>query len=328
MALVRNRDISIDIMKCLAVILVMNSHMDLLYGKYSALATGGAIGDVLFFFASGYTNLLGRGGNFFNWYKRRINRIYPTVFAMAIISAFFLGSKANMQDVIFHGGGMFVTCIMLYYVVFWFAKRFFINHLPYFFAFSSVVVLVWYIFFFEDKERVWMYKGTYFKWCHYFLFMLLGAIIGLRKKNEQNKFATPKLGKTLVGLCSCIVLWYGIQYVGTKNVFVAYCQIVTLLPLLGITYFFYRLCNTQQIQKLYNNRWLHRPMYWISAICLEVYICQDFFHTDRFNDWFPLNVVGCFFVIWAVAYGLKVLSNCFAQTFKDMDYDWKTMVTL
>ena len=41
MALVRNRDISIDIMKCLAVILVMNSHMDLLYGKYSALATGG-----------------------------------------------------------------------------------------------------------------------------------------------------------------------------------------------------------------------------------------------------------------------------------------------
>ena len=97
MALVRNRDISIDIMKCLAVILVMNSHMDLLYGKYSALATGGAIGDVLFFFASGYTILLGRGGNFFNWYKRRINRIYPTVFAMAIISAFFLGSKANMQ---------------------------------------------------------------------------------------------------------------------------------------------------------------------------------------------------------------------------------------
>lgn len=96
---------------------------------------GGAIGDVLFFFASGYTILLGRGGNFFNWYKRRINRIYPTVFAMAIISAFFLGSKANMQDVIFHGGGMFVTCIMLYYVVFWFAKRFFINHLPYFLLF-------------------------------------------------------------------------------------------------------------------------------------------------------------------------------------------------
>lgn len=43
MALIKNRDASIDIMKCLAVILVMNSHMDLLYGKYSALATGGQL---------------------------------------------------------------------------------------------------------------------------------------------------------------------------------------------------------------------------------------------------------------------------------------------
>ena len=41
MTLIKNRDASIDIMKCLAVILVMNSHMDLLYGKYSALETGG-----------------------------------------------------------------------------------------------------------------------------------------------------------------------------------------------------------------------------------------------------------------------------------------------
>lgn len=31
--------------------LITNSHMELLYGKYSVLATGGAIGDVLFFFA-------------------------------------------------------------------------------------------------------------------------------------------------------------------------------------------------------------------------------------------------------------------------------------
>ena len=62
MEMTKKRDASMDIMKCLAVLLVMNSHMDLLYGKYSALATGGAIGDVLFFFASGYTILLGRGG--------------------------------------------------------------------------------------------------------------------------------------------------------------------------------------------------------------------------------------------------------------------------
>lgn len=45
------RDISIDILKCIAAIMITNSHMDILYGDYSYLATGGAIGDALFFFA-------------------------------------------------------------------------------------------------------------------------------------------------------------------------------------------------------------------------------------------------------------------------------------
>ena len=48
----KQRDISIDILKFFAVLLITNSHMEPLYGEYSQLATGGAIGDVLFFFCS------------------------------------------------------------------------------------------------------------------------------------------------------------------------------------------------------------------------------------------------------------------------------------
>ena len=52
------RDISIDILKCIAAIMITNSHMDILYGDYSYLATGGAIGDALLWlhliFRSGY----------------------------------------------------------------------------------------------------------------------------------------------------------------------------------------------------------------------------------------------------------------------------------
>lgn len=55
----RQRDKSIDLLKFIAVIAITNSHMDILYGKYISLATGGAIGDVLFFFASGFTLFLG-----------------------------------------------------------------------------------------------------------------------------------------------------------------------------------------------------------------------------------------------------------------------------
>lgn len=57
----KQRDKSIDLLKFIAVLAITNSHMDILYGKYSGLATGGAIGDVLFFFASGFTLFLGGG---------------------------------------------------------------------------------------------------------------------------------------------------------------------------------------------------------------------------------------------------------------------------
>lgn len=45
---VQHRNVGIDILKFFAVILITNSHMDLLYGRWSILATGGAIGDALF----------------------------------------------------------------------------------------------------------------------------------------------------------------------------------------------------------------------------------------------------------------------------------------
>lgn len=40
----KDRDYSIDILKFLAVFLIINSHRDALYVKYSMLETGGAIG--------------------------------------------------------------------------------------------------------------------------------------------------------------------------------------------------------------------------------------------------------------------------------------------
>lgn len=54
----KQRNIGIDILKCFAAIVITNSHMDILYPKFGALATGGAIGDALFFFCSGFTLFL------------------------------------------------------------------------------------------------------------------------------------------------------------------------------------------------------------------------------------------------------------------------------
>lgn len=51
----KDRDSAIDIVKFLAVLLIINSHADMMYPHMKMLATGGAIGDCLFLFCSGFT---------------------------------------------------------------------------------------------------------------------------------------------------------------------------------------------------------------------------------------------------------------------------------
>ena len=180
----RSRNLSIDILKFFAVLLITNSHMEKVYADYGALSTGGAIGDALFFFCSGFTLFLGRIGRFDAWYKRRIRRIYPSVFGFALVTSICFASTSNMLHVILSGGGQFVSCIMLSYIVLYMVRKLFSCHLNAVFMAVGLFIVLWYIFLFEHKEMVWMYKGSTIKWFCYFLSMLLGAIIGLRSKEQ------------------------------------------------------------------------------------------------------------------------------------------------
>ena len=317
-----HRDISIDILKFFAVLLITNSHMEPLYGKYSTLASGGAIGDVLFFFCSGFTLFLGRERRFDNYYKRRINRIYPTVFMWALIAATIFHRHSDMLDVVLNGGGWFVSCIMIYYVVLHFIRKYAFSHLKAVFLFFALLTLVWY--WVMDKPVGYnMYGATYFKWCHYFLFMLLGAILGSHPMQRRVSLKWDSL-KLLV----CILLFYGILITCRKWEFVQDMQVVSLLPLLGITYYFYKVCKTDTLKRLYCNRFVGPVMKTISGLCLEVYLVQGVLFTDKFNDLFPLNLLLVFVVILLVAYLLRCMARWFSQTFREADYDWKNIFCL
>lgn len=75
-------------------------------------------------------------------------------------------------------------------------------------------------------------------------------------------------------------------------------------------------------------KWVHRIVYSVSALCLEIYVCQGFIFSNSWNHLFPLNILMNFVLIVAMAYIVKVSSNRFSQTFKDGKYDWKEMVKL
>lgn len=316
--IMKERNLSIELLKFIAVVLVMNSHMEMLYGKYSFMATGGAIGDCLFFFASGFTIFLGRGGRFDNWYKRRIQRIYPSLIGWAVLLSFVVGKSMTVRDLSVGGGNWFISCIMIYYVVLYFVKRYFDTRPMIPFFLSIAIVLVWYMF--EDKSSSFMYAETYFKWGHYFLFMLLGAYVG----NGGFRLVSNAMIDSCMLVLS-VVCFYGLLILASKYLLFSYLQVLSLIPLMGVVIYTYKLCNSPKVDELMRTR-LGLCLRFVSGLCLEAYIVQGVLFTDKMNFLFPLNLLLMFFIVIAVAYVTRSLGRVILQLFQKEDFDWKAVV--
>lgn len=315
------RDIGIDVIKCIAALLITNSHFDMLYPN-KIFATGGSMGNSLFFFASGFLLFLKPMGRFDNWYKKRINRIYPTIFAWAILSTLLFDFQDNIIHIILYGGEWFITAIMVYYIIIYLINQYMRNHLLLSWGISSLIVLIWYIFL-NKPPNYDMYGATFFKWSFYFLFMLMGAIMGKSDKQLHFKFALD-----LLKLVGCVLLFYiyllGRRYLEILNEF----QIFTVLPLLGITYYFYKVSNSKPLKRIYKNKIGGAFIKIIGGLCLEIYMVQTSIITTYLNEYFPLNLIVNFSMILISAYILRCVSRIFSQIFKDQNMNWQGVFSL
>jgi hypothetical protein len=222
-----------------------------------------------------------------------------------------------------YGGGAFVSAIMVYYIAFYFIQKYLINHLN--FVLIGVVIVSFLIYpLAVDKPMFNMYGGTLYKWFVYFSYMLLGAIMGLRMKHCGSisiRNGWMELLKTL----GCTALFFG-AYAFKSSIEYNCVQTLSILPLLGIDYYMYRLCNADGIKRVYKNKYIGSVMKFISGLCLEIYIVQMTLINDSLNSIFPLNLLVIFTGIVLLAYILRCLARIWSQTFKDDDYKWKAVI--
>lgn len=112
--------------KALAAILITNSHLGHVY-PVEALATGGLIGNLLFFAVSGYC-LYNIKLPFHKWYIKRLLRIYPAVWIATIvclalgtyhIDSLTQGIRLFLYPTYYH----FIASILILYVPFYAVAR-------------------------------------------------------------------------------------------------------------------------------------------------------------------------------------------------------------
>ena len=106
--------------KSLACLLITNSHFNRIW-PISAMATGGAIGNALFFMVAGFC-LSRVDGNFRSWYGKRLFRLYPQTWMVILITLLFNQEKpcdaiAYLRTFIFPTWYWFVGAIALYYAI-------------------------------------------------------------------------------------------------------------------------------------------------------------------------------------------------------------------
>ena len=252
---------------------------------------------------------------------KKNREMFSGLTAWLVSACFFLGCFANKQllEKISKLGN---SHILIYGI-----NKYLKSWVPSILVLTFVISLVVYVLFYPYKsdlgERGIYGIATLFRWIPYFGYMMLGAYLGLKRSSLNFKPVTDMLL-----LVICLILFYGIQLGAKIYPVVAPFQVLTLFPLLGIVFYFYKWCNAGFWNKIYNNSKWHVVIMTVSGLCLESYLIQYSVFTTKMNSIFPLNLPLMVIIVLLAAFLCKCLSRIFLQTFNEKDYDWKAVFKL
>lgn len=289
------------VLKCFAALLIINSHSNALYPEgYSALATGGAIGNALFFFLSGYgISLSNLKVGFWKWIYKRFIRIYPATWVFMLLCN-LIGIKYEPIDFLITPY-WFVNAIIVFYVLYYFIKCFLSSYIKV----VCCVLMIMYIvnlWIFNDLSQYVVdntRNSTLLHWFYYFAIMLFGSIFA----NDYKIIRAKKISFL------CLLLFVAVYYIckavifkSLDNVFISgFLQSILPFFLFFIIYFFVNVVNT--IKKIPIN--IRRFVDLISGLTLETYIVQ-FVIIDFFSELdIDMKLLLSYITILIVAYLLN-----------------------
>lgn len=310
------RDSSIDFVKVFATILVMNSHMHVCYGEYYFLASGGGIGDALFFLVSGYTLFLSKKElGFIDWFKRRLARIVPAVLAVGLVLGLVFKQEQSFIEVITARKYWFVQCIFLYYLLIYPVLRCKLD-ITKVFAVCLAITMLYLSFFCDFTGKGMIYGlGGYYRWILYFNFMLLGGVLARYttqiKHHKYSSFA----------LCICIFMWYGSIYFGGNSNW----QLLSIIPLIGICYYLCQVGKSDFVRRAFKQKILGKILMIVGSLCLESYLIQRYIITDALNSMFPINVPIVMVMVLIGAYILHIIATMIMLIFDPFPFSWRQL---
>lgn len=288
---------TITFLKFIATLLITNSHLDGLY-IIPALATGGSIGNAIFFMVSGYTLNISRNRNISlsMWYLKRIKRIYPQFICIcflfcAINYKYLYGFLDIVKIFIFPTNYWFIPAIMIFYLAYYFIIKIKIKE-KFVICILLLCIPYLYIYFNHLNLSQWTIETGYFKWIFYFQTMLLGGFLSDKRSIKSDK--------TKGWLLLIMIMFYFVcKYLINKETFIQFQIIVHIITFLIIILLYRYVRDFIIFTKFINFKITNKLIVLLSSLTLEIYLVQSFVYNNRLvkNIVFPLNILVCWILI-------------------------------
>ncbi len=267
----------ITFLRAIAACLITNSHYVGIYPT-DIIANGGLLGDIIFFAVSGYC-LYNVKGNFFQWYSKRLIRVYiPLLLITGIYLLLGLYQISGEQPwyfwFIYPTNYHFVASIVLLYIPFYFIMKIdkIKNNIP---IVMIVVFLLWsavYIFAFDKGYyHIDNVRENFIR----FLFMesmLLGAYF---RQNDQ-KYRNTSKNKILIILTAVIlfVLYFASKIIFTSKPNLSNLQFINQIIIFVLLYFILRSFASFDNAMENANKYIKGIATFLADITLEIYLVQ------------------------------------------------------
>lgn len=290
----------ITIIKLLATFFITWFHFkDVVPEQFAPFFIGGAIGNSMFFYASGYLLSFKKDRYYGQWLVNKYLRIMPSIWVFTV-GCFFVTNSSGMNfqwTMLFYPTKFwFVNCILCYFLIVYLVRRWLTK--------NGLVILGTIVFCFYvvnyvlyvDHTKVVMDEGGYKCWFFFFFFFLWGYY----DKSHKN-VCSGKIG-SVIWFVFAIGIFFLYKKVGCRNQTLVYLQFIFIpLCLYVVVYFSRYVANYIVSKDLPEN--VKRLFSFVSDLTLDIYIVQiAIINSLGANLPFPISIVILSVTIFIVAF--------------------------
>lgn len=287
----------INLLRVLAAVCITNSHLANVWPA-SGIASGGMLGDVLFFAISGYCLYRPefKMQDFGRWYIKRIRRIYITVILIALLTGFFTGFPSSvsgwLHTFIYPTNYHFVASIMVLYIVYYvwmnLLKRWKISIGISAVVFLGAVLIVYVLTFDKSWYHIDVVEDHFIRFL-FFAAMLLGSYFREAEQKTEKLTANNAWKNGMLAVVS-IIVYFAVRLAVPRFGLYA-VQILTWAAILFALYCIIRWAESLEIFLIKLPDKAKAILEFFAGITLQIYLVQ-FPIIERFETLiFPINLL-------------------------------------